>query len=287
MEFQNTNQSSNVEDRRGMSPAVMAGGGIGVTIITLVLAYLFNMNPQQAKNIAEKIGGGQKQAQVNTKTDPNDKFTVFSKKLMGSMENVWGDVFKKADQRYEQPKMVIFENDVHTQGCGDAPSAVGPFYCPADKTLYLDPSFFTELEKKLGGSASDFSKAYVIAHEVGHHVQNITGYSAEVDKRRKTRQENEYSVRLELQADYLAGVYIHHARKRGDITFDMNDVSSALKTANAIGDDVLQKRSRGWSSPESYTHGTAAQREKYFKLGLETGDLSKLKMFFSVSNEEL
>lgn len=287
MEFNTDRESKNVEDRRGMKPAVV-GGGIGVTIVAMIIAYFLNVNPQQVKNVingAQQMGGrGQAKGEPR---DPNDPFAKFSRKLISSMEVVWGDVFKSAGEVYQEPKMVIFEDAVSTQGCGNAPSAVGPFYCPADKTLYLDPVFFDELEKKLGGSAAEFSKSYVVAHEVGHHVQNLLGYSAKVDEKRGTPLEKQYSVRLELQADYLAGVWAHHATKKGLFKIDLNDVESALKTAKAIGDDALQKRSQGWSSPESYTHGTSAQRYKYFKLGLQTGDLKALKTFFEVRYEEL
>lgn len=292
MQFQNQGESANVEDRRGLSPRVAAGGGM--VILAIVIGLIFGKDAQQffvklQQNPAFQAGGGggAGAAGPNPKADPNDPFTKFSKKLMKSTEDVWNDVFKKAGQRYEEPKMVIFNDAVSTNGCGNAPSAVGPFYCPADKTLYLDPSFFDELENKLGGSKGKFSQSYVIAHEVGHHVQNLLGYSEIVDKKRKSPDANEYSVRLELQADYLAGVWAHHAVKRGDIVIDNSDVREALKTASAIGDDMLQKKSKGWTSPESYTHGTADQRYKYFQMGLETGDLSKLQTFFKVPYGQL
>jgi hypothetical protein len=174
-------------------------------------------------------------------------------------------------------------------GCGAAPSAVGPFYCPADKTVYLDPTFFDELDRKLGGSKAEFSQAYVIAHEVGHHVQNLLGYSQIVDQKRRSlpkEEFNRWSVRLELQADYLAGVWAYHGQQKFNF-IEPGDIESAIKSANAIGDDRLQKRSTGFTSPENYTHGTSAQRVKWFRLGLQTGNLSMLKKIFEMPYEDL
>jgi predicted metalloprotease len=174
--------------------------------------------------------------------------------------------------------MELFSDQVRT-GCGVAPSAVGPFYCPKDRTVYLDPTFFDELERKLGGSKGEFSQAYVIAYEVGHHVQNLLGYMA----KRNTMEEHDFSVRLELQADYLAGVWAHHGQKTFKF-IEPGDVESAIKSANAIGDDRLQKRSGGFVHPEKFTHGTSAQRVKYFSEGMRSGDASqkKLDYFFEV-----
>jgi predicted metalloprotease len=184
--------------------------------------------------------------------------------------------------------MVLFADRVQT-GCGFAPGSVGPFYCPEDRTVYLDPTFFEELQQKLGGSKADFSNAYVIAHEVGHHVQNLLGYSGVVDQKRASLPKAEYnrwSVRLELQADYLAGVWAHYGQQEFNF-IEPGDVESAIQSANAIGDDRLQKRAGGFSSPENYTHGTSAQRVKWFNLGLKTGDLGTLKKIFEVPYEAL
>ena len=285
MEFTGNAESENVEDRRGMKPAVVAGGGIA--ILAVIIGLVLGVDKNQ---VAQILGGIQGQGQVadggGKPADPNDPFAIFSRKLMKSTEDVWTDVFKRAGKSYEKPKMVIFSDAVQTGGCGNAPAAVGPFYCPADRTLYLDPSFFNELEQKLGGSKADFSKAYVVAHEVGHHVQNLLGYSKLVDAERGKPDEKQMSVRLELQADYLAGVWAYHAVKEGLIKIDTRDISEALKTAKSIGDDVLQKRAKGWASPESYTHGTAQQREKYFRMGLDSGDITKLKALFFDSRYE-
>ena len=170
--------------------------------------------------------------------------------------------------------MVLFTDQVDSEGCGVAPAAVGPFYCPASKKVFIDPSFFDDLERKLGGSAADFSKAYVIAHEVGHHVQNLAGYNRAVEQFRQREGENA-GIRLELQADYLAGVTWHHVERRHRGVIEKGDVEAALKSAKAIGDDKLAGR---WASPEKFNHGTSAQRYKYFMDGLKTGDASKEKL---------
>ncbi len=184
--------------------------------------------------------------------------------------------------------MVLFANAVQT-GCGVAPSAVGPFYCPMDKTVYLDPTFFEELDQRLGGSKAEFSQAYVMAHEIGHHVQNLLGFSELVERQRRAlpREEfNEWSVRLELQADYLAGVWAHHGQQRFNF-IEPGDIEAAITSANAIGDDRLQKQSTGFVSPENYTHGTSEQRMRWFTLGLKTGDLSRIEDLFEMPYEQL
>jgi uncharacterized protein len=208
--------------------------------------------------------------------------------ILAFTEEVWGDQFRRAGEIYAPPKMVLFANAVQT-GCGNAPSAVGPFYCPVDKTVYLDPTFFEELEQKLGGSKAEFSQAYVIAHEIGHHVQNLLGYSALVDQKRRTSSKEEFnrwSVRLELQADYLAGVWAHYGQKKFNFV-EPGDVDAAMQSAKAIGDDRIQRNSRGFTSPESYTHGTSAQRTKWFRHGLQSGDLSSMKELFEMPYEQL
>ena len=263
--------SGNVEDRRGMKKAGLAAGGGG--IILVIIALLTGVDLRGKLPVGGGGGGGDPE-----KVDP--KPLAFAKKVLGMTETVWDEQFKAMGKRYEKPKMVLFSNGVDTGGCGSAPSAVGPFYCPADNTLYLDPTFFAELETKLGGSKAEFSQAYVIAHEVGHHVQNLLEFSDRTNKKRGKPQENEYSIRLELQADYLAGVWAHHANKKYKI-LEPGDADEALKSARSIGDDRLQKRS-GFNSPEKYNHGTSKQREKFFAEGMKTGDatLAKMNMFF-------
>jgi uncharacterized protein len=278
MRLDDSPESGNVEDRRGMKKAGLAlGGGAGV-IVLAILAYL-GIDPNKVPiPLGNPPGGGGAQ-----KGDPpKDGYKQFASKILGLTEEVWTEQFRANKfGAYKKPKMVLFSDGVDTKGCGSAPSSVGPFYCPADDTVYLDPTFFTELEGKLGGSKAEFSQAYVIAHEVGHHIQNLRGYSAQADRARKTARENEFSIRLELQADYLAGVWAHHADKKFKI-LERGDVDEALKTARAIGDNRIQEKARGWSSPEGFNHGTDRQRAAAFHDGFKTGDASakKLDLFF-------
>jgi hypothetical protein len=289
MDWQNKEEASGrVEDRRGISPGVAVGGGVG-SLLIMAIAYFLGVDPNQAKQLANAVGGGgriQQQQKGNAKPI-NDENLKFSEQVIAMTDKIWDVVLpSKWDMDYEKPGMVLFAEAVDTR-CGRAPSAVGPFYCPADKTVYLDPTFFEELEKKLGGSKAKFSQAYVIAHEVGHHVQNLLGYNARVDDYKRREGENS-GIRLELQADYLAGVWAHHADKKYRI-LETGDVEEAIKTAKNIGDDAIQKRSRGWASPESFNHGKAEQRYKYFMQGLKTGDASKkaLDYFFDPSIKPL
>ena len=279
MKWEDQEQSENVEDTRGSRrPAMAAGGGIGVMLI-MAVAYFMGIDPNKAKQVVGALNGGQQQQQAGP--PPNDKMLAFSSSILGMTEKVWGKLFpENYRQPYEKPKMKLFEVEVNTK-CGLAPSAVGPFYCPADRQVYLDPSFFDELETKLGGSKADFSKAYVIAHEVGHHIQNLLGYNEMVEQFKAREGENS-GIRLELQADYLAGVWAHHAEKNYKI-IEKGDIESALKTARSIGDNRIQEKMRGKAWPESFNHGRDDQRIKYFSEGLKTGDASKaaLDRFFN------
>lgn len=261
MRLDDAPESENVTDSRGMGGKLAIGGGAG-GILLLVLGLIFGVD----------LGGGKRVAN----SGPPDEATLkFTKQVLGTTEVVWAEQFKKMGKKYKPPKLELFSDRVKT-GCGVAPSAVGPFYCPADETVYIDPTFFNELEQKLGGSKADFSKAYVIGHEVGHHVQRLLGYTARAN-------DNEDSVRLELQADYLAGVWAHHADKKYRV-LEPGDVEEAIKSARAIGDDRLQKRSGGFVHPEKFTHGTSRQRVLFFQNGLKTGDASQktLDKFFEV-----
>lgn len=285
MKWEDQEKSENVEDTRGSRrPAMAAGGGIGVMLI-MAVAYFMGIDPNKAKQVVGALNGGQQQQQAGP--PPNDKMLAFSSSILGMTEKVWGKLFpENYRQPYEKPKMKLFEVEVNTK-CGLAPSAVGPFYCPADRQVYLDPTFFDELETKLGGSKADFSKAYVIAHEVGHHIQNLLGYNELVDQFKAREGENS-GIRLELQADYLAGVWAHHAEKNYKI-IEKGDIESALKTARSIGDNRIQEKMRGKAWPESFNHGRDDQRIKYFSEGLKTGDASKaaLDRFFSRSVKPL
>lgn len=281
MRWQGQERSGNVEDRRGMKGAGMAVGGVGGLILILV-ALFFGIDPNKLANLPGVQQGGQQQQRELTEEEK--RYKEFAEVIMKFTEDVWTEQFAKIGETYEPASMVLFYQGVRTEGCGTAPSAVGPFYCPADKTVYLDPTFFNELESKLGGSAAEFSQAYVIAHEVGHHVQNLLGRNEFVRRQqanlgKDSEEYNQWSVRLELQADFLAGVWAHHKDKQENI-LEPGDVDEAITTAKSIGDDRIQERSTGFVNPESFTHGSAAQRVKWFRLGLETGDVNKMDLLF-------
>jgi len=259
-------------------------------LLLLVIGSLMGVDPQKLMQMAAKQqqGGAAGPGKERELTPEEERSGQFVATVLGFTEVVWDEQFRRAGETYEPPKMVLFSEGVET-ACGNAPSAVGPFYCPADRTVYLDPTFFEELQDKLGGSAAEFSQAYVIAHEIGHHVQKLLGYSDIVDQKRQSSSKEEFntwSVRLELQADYLAGVWAHYGQQKFNF-IEKGDIEAAMKSAQAIGDDRLQRNSRGFISPESYTHGTSAQRTKWFRRGLETGDLKQLKVLFELPYDEL
>jgi uncharacterized protein len=283
MRLDDANEQGDVEDNRGKK-TVAAVGGIGALLIGLVAAY-FGIDPNVAKNVVGGLGGGKQQQNGPA---PNDGMKEWSAKVLGTTNVVWREEFgKNSYGAYSAPKMELFSDKVDSGGCGVAPASVGPFYCPASKKVFIDPTFFEELENKLGGSKADFSKAYVIAHEVGHHVQNILGYNDKVEQYRRSEGENA-GIRLELQADYLAGVWAHHADKKYRI-LEPGDVEAAIKTAKSIGDDRLQQKAKGWVSPESFNHGKSEQRYRHFMDGLKTGDSSKKKLdyFFDRARKPL
>ena len=292
MRWKGAEQSDNLEDRRSVGTGAIAVGGGGVLLL-VVLGLLFGMDPQQLNQLLgqAQVGAnpddqaGGEDRQLSPEEQQQREFTAT---ILRFTEVVWTQQFRQVGQEYQPPRMVLFSNRVPT-GCGVAPSAVGPFYCPVDKTVYLDPTFFDELEQKLGGSKAEFSQAYVIAHEIGHHVQNLLGYMQLVDGRRRgssKEESNEWSVRLELQADYLAGVWAHHGQQEFNF-IEPGDIDAAIRSANAIGDDRLQKSSVGFTSPESYTHGTSEQRTRWFRRGLQTGDLSMMKEMFEIPYDRL
>jgi predicted metalloprotease len=289
MKWEGEEQSENVEDRRSMGPKKLAIGGGVAGVLVLIAGYFLGVDPQLLNQFLGNVPDGGNQPAQNRPATPEEKRSkAFAATILRFTEEVWDEQFKKAGKHYQPPRMVLFSDRVET-ACGSAPSAVGPFYCPADKTVYLDPTFFDELDQKLGGSKAEFSQAYVIAHEVGHHVQNLLGYSAIVDQKRRAlpkEEFNQWSVRLELQADYLAGVWAHYGQEKFKF-IEPGDVESAIKSANAIGDDRLQKRATGFVSPERFTHGTSAQRIHWFKEGLKTGDMRRLKTIFDMPYGEL
>jgi predicted metalloprotease len=286
MELGDVSESGNVEDRRGMGGKMAIGGGIGAVILTII-----GLITGGAVNLGGRGGGGGGGG-GGAPADPETK--AFVAKILTTTETVWKDEFQKEQYEnvitgrpvgpYREPKLVLFSDEVET-GCGTAPSAVGPFYCPADKTVYLDPTFFQELEQKLGGSKGQFSQGYVIAHEVGHHVQNLIGYNEKVERERRRGKEagNHASVRLELMADYLAGVWAHHGQKQFHFIQE-GEFNEAITSAKSIGDDRLQKRAGQFVHPEQFTHGTSRQRVYFFNRGFKTGDATRatLDKFFSV-----
>jgi predicted metalloprotease len=292
MRWQGGRQSDNLQDRRQMGPGRgVAVGGSAVLIIALIMLCM-GADPRQIQQLlqnAPQAPAGPGEGQVERPETPEEaRSREFTATILLFTEEVWDEQFRLAGQHYEPPQMVLFSEQV-TTGCGTAPSAVGPFYCPADKTVYLDPTFFDELEHKLGGSKAEFSQAYVIAHEVGHHIQNLLGYSSLVQNKQRSlpkSEGNQWSVRLELQADYLAGVWAHHGQKKYRF-IEPGDIETAITSANAIGDDRLQRRSTGFVSPEGFTHGTSDQRVRWFSEGLKTGDLSRIEEIFELPYDEL
>jgi predicted metalloprotease len=258
--------SGNVEDRRGMGGRLALGGGVG-GVIVLLISLLLGNNPLQNLNVDS-------QSQSPATSQAEDEEAKFVSVVLKETENVWHDIFQKEVGRdYVEPHLVLF-TESNQSGCGFASAATGPFYCPADQKVYIDLSFYDELSNRFGASG-DFAMAYVIAHEVGHHVQNLLGTSEKVQaemQRVNERERNKLSVALELQADFYAGVWAHHEQEMANI-LEEGDIEEALRAANAIGDDKLQKQSQGYVVPDAFTHGTSEQRMHWFKKGWDTGDL--------------
>lgn len=284
MRWEGGEESQNVEDRRGMSAkAGVALGGGGILIV--LLALLFGIDPQRLAGVLpqEQPQGGE----ARKATPEEERMAHFSKVVFRHTEVVWDKLFQQMGKRYKKPTLVLF-SDVVQSACGTAESAVGPFYCPGDEKVYLDLSFFREMEEQLR-TGGEFARAYVIAHEVGHHVQRLLGYSARVDEARRTmpgREYNKMSVRLELQADFLAGVWAHHGQQEFKF-LEPGDIESALNAAHQIGDDYLQKQARGRVMPEKFTHGTSAQRQRWFKRGFDTGDVRRAAALFDLNYDQL
>ncbi len=270
MRWQGREQSGNVEDRRGVGGRAIAGGGIGTVIIAL-LYFLMGGNPAEVLQQGGAPPPGREAAAPTSPEAQRDK--EFVAVVLKDTEDVWNRLFRAAGADYQEPRLVMFSGSVES-ACGFASAAVGPFYCPEDAKIYLDTSFFADLRDRFGADG-DFAEAYVIAHEVGHHVQRQLGITDEVQARRARMSEaqaNQLSVRLELQADFFAGVWAHHAQKMKNI-LEPADIADAIEAANAIGDDRLQQRSRGYVVPDSFTHGSSEQRVRWFRRGWETGDL--------------
>jgi predicted metalloprotease len=285
MRLDHEEESSNIEDRRGMRmPGGRAGGiGIGTIILALAASYFFGIDPATVIGVATQMQGGSSEPVPEVaagKPAAGDETAVFVARVLGSTERTWQEQFQRAGRQYQDPKLVLFTGATPT-ACGTGQTAMGPFYCPLDSKVYIDLAFFNELKSRFR-APGDFAQAYVIAHEVGHHVQHVLGISEKVQSAqqsaRSEAQANALSVRLELQADCLAGVWAAQANEARQI-LETGDVEEALAAATAIGDDRLQKQSRGYVVPDGFTHGTSEQRVRWFRRGIETGDMNQCNTF--------
>jgi predicted metalloprotease len=280
MRLDDQQESGNVEDRRGSGGGRGIGGksiGIGTIVMALVAMY-FGVDPSLVMNIGQ---GMSQQETVEAKPiSKDDPAAVFVAKVLGSTEETWAKIFQGSGHQYPAPKLVLFDGQTPT-ACGSGQAAMGPFYCPGDQKVYIDLRFYQEMKTKFN-APGDFAQAYVIAHEVGHHIQNLMGTSDKVQQARQSArneaQANQYSVRLELQADCYAGVWAHHADGANRI-LEAGDVEEAMRAAAAIGDDALQKQAQGYAVPDSFTHGTSQQRQRWFNQGLSNGDVNKCDTF--------
>ncbi|GAA6140310.1 neutral zinc metallopeptidase [Hydrogenophaga sp. 5NK40-0174] len=303
MKWENNRQSSNIEDRRASSGG-LGGGlggmfgrrggtprrrgkgmGLGTIVIIVIAAWIFGINPMSLLGV---LGGADvpvasspapRSAPAGSGEQPSDEMGQFVAAVLGGTEDAWTRIFQQGGGRYEAPVLVLYRDSTPT-ACGFGQAAMGPFYCPADRKVYIDLSFYDTLRRQLG-APGDFAQAYVIAHEVGHHVQNLMGLTGKVDEMRgrvSEREHNALSVRLELQADCFAGIWAHHNHKANDV-LEPGDVEEALNAAAAIGDDALQRRSQGTVVPDSFTHGTSEQRQRWFHRGLETGSVQACDTF--------
>lgn len=293
MRWRGREQSENVKDHRGMAPRAAIGGGGGILVIIVVMIVKMMGGGQQAQNLAGNLAqraqqGQQAAAEPGSGDGIQDDNREFIAVVLNDTEEVWTDIFsKQVDAPYRKPVVNIFSGSINT-ACGTGQSAMGPFYCPGDHEIYIDPTFFDDLAGR-HNAPGDFAQAYVIAHEVAHHVQNLLGFNQPVQRARQSGDKmmaNRMSVRLELQADYLAGVWAHHAHKEFDI-LEAGDMEEAIQAANQIGDDTLQKQATGVVVPERFTHGTSAQRVRWFKEGLRSGDLVKSQALFELAYDRL
>jgi predicted metalloprotease len=291
MKWEGREQSSNVEDRRGMGMAaggLAVGGGLGTLVLILIMMFLGANPAQLMEQVGEQKPISAKQTKIDPAQDRDAPLKEFVSVVMRDTEDVWGKLFREQlGARYQEPKLILFTGEVRS-ACGRATASVGPFYCPGDSNVYLDFDFFRVLKNKLG-APGDFAMAYVVAHEIGHHVQNQLGLSAKVQSmqnRASQVESNQLSVRTELQADYLAGVWAHHAQSSKKI-LQVGDLEEAIHAASRIGDDVLQKEATGRVRPDGFTHGTAAQRQRWFTLGLKTGDVEGMMKPFEIEYDAL
>ncbi len=293
MRLDNQEESENVDDRRSLSPqaaggVVVGGGGLVLALVLMLLGLdprqALNMVAQPQQQVQEEQPRGGPAQKSDPATDPEGHFT---KVIFGDTEVIWGELFAKNNRTYVKPTLVLFSGMTQS-GCGTAESSVGPFYCPGDSKVYIDLAFYRDMQKQLN-SPGDFARAYVVAHEVGHHVQHLLGFGKPLDEARRTGNKaeiNRMSVRLELQADYLAGVWAYHGQRKFNF-LEPGDIESALNAAFEIGDDRLQKKGRGYVVPDSFTHGTSKQRMRWFSQGFKTGDVGAARKAFELEYDDL
>jgi predicted metalloprotease len=279
MRWQGKRMSENVEDRRGIGGRGLAvGGGVGGVVI-LVLYLLLGGDPSEITQNLQVDGSTSSSGAGQALSQKDKEMGDFVSVVLADIENVWREQFKQMGETYQEPKLVLFSGQVES-ACGYASAASGPFYCPGDSKVYIDLTFFEEMQRKLG-APGDFAQAYVIAHEVGHHVQNLLGINDEVMSKRNQMSERDFNqvlVRMELQADFLAGVWAHYAQRATDL-IEKGDIEEGLNAAAAVGDDRIMRRTQGYVVPDAFTHGTSEQRLRWFKKGLETGDVRQGNTF--------
>lgn len=280
MRWQSGRRSSNVEDRRGLRvPRKVTGGGIGIVLIALIAMY-FGIDPAMILDMGQQTNVGLSPPSTQGVRVPgDDQLAEFVSVVLADTEDTWHDLFRRMGKTYREPSLVLFSGAVNS-ACGFAQAAMGPFYCPRDQKVYIDLSFYRDLKTR-HQAPGDFAQAYVIAHEIGHHVQTLLGTSQKVHELRGRASEadaNKLSIRQELQADCLAGVWAYHADRTRQI-LEEGDIEEALNAASAIGDDRLQRQARGYVTPDSFTHGSSAQRVRWFKRGIKSGDLSRCNTF--------
>ena len=282
MKWMGRRGSGNMEDRRGMSGGKIAMGGGAIGLIALLINMFLGGDSANLLNEIQ-TQAGVSQSQEVPLTAEDEKAGKFVSVVLADTEDVWRELFANNDMTYREPGLVLFRDGVQTQ-CGGATSAAGPFYCPADQKVYMDLAFFDELQSKFGAEGGDFAVAYVIAHEIGHHVQTLLGTSEKVRRMQQGMSEqeaNRLSVAQELQADFYAGIWTHYNEKKNQI-LEPGDIEEALSAANAVGDDAIQRRTQGQVVPDSFTHGTSEQRMYWFNLGYTTGDITKGDTFAKI-----
>ncbi|HYG25358.1 MAG TPA: neutral zinc metallopeptidase [Caulobacteraceae bacterium] len=280
MRWQGGRGSGNIEDRRGMGPVGVGGMGVGGVVLALIGYFVFGIDPSTTSQV---LGGQQAQQQAGVQGSPTDEAGRFVDVVETSNADVWGQIFQEAGGQYRPPEAIVLYDQATGTGCGMGQAAMGPFYCPADEKIYLDLSFWNELESKFG-ARGDFARAYVIAHEIGHHIQHQTGMTERAD-RMGARGAESGSVRLELQADCYAGVWARHApaASGGAIALEPGDIEEGMGAAAAVGDDAIQRQTRGQVVPDSFTHGSSAQRTRWFQRGYETGNPNACDTFGAAS----